>query len=303
MKLNQPIAEAVGICVAISLILWIYAWSENPLSWGNFVLTQAGYKRFMTHNPVPKAINNAENHDSIPLTPKNEIAIDTSAQRVLLVGDSMVQELEMAFGPICAGNHFDFQSIAIQSSSILYFANTDTLRKAIASFNPTLVIVVLGSNELTIPDVEVRRPQVEKIINVIGDRKLIWVGPPNWRKDTGMNDFLEEIVANDRFFKSADLKFERKPDGIHPTSASSFIWADSISAWIQKRSRYRIRFDRTHDDSLAKVILKRSHYQIYQGRLKQQRQKRDENTADSLNKLIQQQSIPDLLDTLFRNHN
>lgn len=293
MSGRQPITEAVGIFISITLLLFLYAWSDHVLSWGNIILQQSDFKKYLTFTPKakksqPKAV---VKKDSIPQT-------DTTSQKILLIGDSMVQELELIFAPICAKNHHQFRSIAIQSTNIQTYAQSDTLEKMINLFEPTLVVIVLGSNELTIPDVESRRPYVDKILGVVGNRKVVWVGPPNWRKDTGMNDFLAEIMDDDRFFRSADLKFQRKSDGIHPTYQASVMWSDSIFFWLEHKSRYKIRFDlKKKEDSLAKVYLKESMNPIIRGRIKQQLRNMNRMKRDSVSR-SEPVSIPSITDSL-----
>jgi hypothetical protein len=295
MSRRHPITEAVGIFITIILLHSIYALSDHALSWGNIILQQSDLKKFLTYNPQKNKLKplQAVKKQTIPQT-------DTSKHKILLIGDSMVQELELIFAPICAKNHHQFRSIAIQSTNIQTYAQTDTLEKMIKEFEPTLVIIVLGSNELTIPDIESRRPYVNKILQVIGERKVVWVGPPNWRKDTGMNDFLAEIMDEDRFFRSANLKFKRKTDGIHPTHEASVMWSDSIFYWLEHKSRYRIRFDLAkNEDSLAKVYLKEAMNPIINGRIKQEflnksRYKRD-STARS-----EPVSVPIITDSLVK---
>jgi|GEM_PF-1389096 len=293
MNGRHPITEAVGIFISIVLFLFIYAWSDHALSWGGVMLQQSDFKKFLTYSPKKKPAK------PLQVVKKNTIPqTDTSKQKILLIGDSMVQELELIFAPICAKNHHQFRSIAIQSTNIQTYAQSDTLEKMIKQFDPTLVIIVLGSNELTIPDVESRRPYVEKILEVVGKRKVVWVGPPNWRKDTGMNDFLAEIMDKDRFFRSADLKFQRKTDGIHPTYQASIMWSDSIFNWLEHKSRYRIRFDLSKkEDSLAKVYLKEAMNPIIKGRIKQQLRNMNRTKRDSMSR-SEPVSIPIITDSL-----
>jgi hypothetical protein len=117
------------------------------------------------------------------------------------------------------------------------------LSDALRDYRPTFVIVVVGSSELTTRDVEKRASAVEAMLKAVGERKLIWVGPPNWRTDTGIGALLEREVGTERYFRSADLSFERNRDGVHPTLASAKRWMDAIADWNVKQSGVPIRFD------------------------------------------------------------
>ncbi|NJO03647.1 MAG: hypothetical protein HC880_19955 [Bacteroidia bacterium] len=40
------------------------------------------------------------------------------------------------------------------------------------------------------------------------------------------------------------LRFERGPDGAHPTWSSAAVWADTISSWIMHKSRHKILLEK-----------------------------------------------------------
>ncbi len=77
-------------------------------------------------------------------------------------------------------------------------------------------------------------PYVKKILSCIGDIPYVWIGPPNWNEDTGINDMLEATCKKGSFFRSAGMEFKRKKDKIHPTREASALWIDSIMRWMPK---------------------------------------------------------------------
>ena len=83
---------------------------------------------------------------------------------------------------------------------------------------------------------ETRAPYVKRILEVIDTIPYVWIGPPNWKEDTGINDMLERMCARGSFFRSAGMEFKRKKDNIHPTRESSSMWIDSIMRWLPKSS-------------------------------------------------------------------
>jgi len=74
--------------------------------------------------------------------------------------------------------------------------------------------------------------------------KMIWVGPPNWKKDTGINQMLLNELGEKRFYSSEKLKLARAVDGAHPTFTAARVWADSIVHWVQHDSKYRFKLDK-----------------------------------------------------------
>jgi hypothetical protein len=102
-------------------------------------------------------------------------------------------------------------------------------------------MVVLGSSELRVREVDKREALVEQMLRAIGARKLVWIGPPNWTRDTGINALIQRCVGKGRFFRSAELSFERKRDGVHPTLTSSKHWMDVAAKWIVESSDVPIK--------------------------------------------------------------
>lgn len=171
--------------------------------------------------------------------------MDTTSQRILLIGDSMVEGLMWRFKDYAEFNGHDLKPVIWYSSSTFWYGTHDTLRYFIRTYNPTYVILVIGANELFISDIiEKRDGYTKNVIAQIGNRRFIWVGPPNWKEDTGINEMILNNVGSGRYFESKRLKFQRARDGAHPTRASAAVWADSICSWIMTRSKYPIRLNK-----------------------------------------------------------
>lgn len=170
-------------------------------------------------------------------------SIDESPQRLLIVGDSMLDGLLPRLADYAADNGHSLNAVIWYGSRTIDWARSPRLREALRDYRPTYVILVIGSSELTTRDIEKRAPAVQQILSTVGDRKLIWVGPPNWRTDTGLGALLEREVGHERYFRSLDLSFERKRDGIHPTVASSLKWMDAVASWVMTQSAAPIRLN------------------------------------------------------------
>ena len=98
-------------------------------------------------------------------------------ERILLFGDSMVPVLAPRLADYCLENGHELFPAAWYGSTIIYWAWQSKLDELLREVRPTMVIVVLGSSELTVRDVSECEPYVQAIIRKVGARKLVWVGP------------------------------------------------------------------------------------------------------------------------------
>jgi len=180
-----------------------------------------------------------------------ESKVDSTPQRILLFGDSMVEGLATPFASYAAANGDEYKSVCWYSSTSIHWAKTDTLKHFINEFKPTYILVCLGGNELFVRDVDKREENVKKILSVIGNIPYVWIGTPNWKKDTGIGEVHRRLVGMNRYYES-DKLFERNKgilkrgkDGAHPTFASAAIWMDSVAVFIRSLQNKRpIVFDK-----------------------------------------------------------
>jgi len=186
----------------------------------------ATYPLLIVHVPPPL-------HSPPPSHKEDNLKIDTTRPAVLLFGDSMMEWLRFRLARWLKEIGYDLYVVIWPSSNLIWWAENDTLPYLIQTLKPAYIIVSLGGNELFIPRIERRKPYMEKILQIIGDIPYVWVGPPNWAEDTGINDLIARAVGPGRYFASKRLTFERLEDGAHPTPRSSYAWADSIAAYLR----------------------------------------------------------------------
>lgn len=160
------------------------------------------------------------------------ITIDTTKQRVLLIGDSMVEGLQLRMSDYANENGYDLMAVIWYSSNTNWFSKSDTLRHFMKKHNPDFVMISLGGNEQFVRDLDKRANYVRNIVNKIGDIPFVWIGTPTWRGNTNFNDTVRNIVGDKRFFVSSRLKLKRCSDNAHPTLAAASDWMDSIAIWM-----------------------------------------------------------------------
>ncbi len=207
---------------------------------------------------TPIAANAAAEKAADPSVPPARQAPDPEPQRILILGDSMIEGLLPRLADYGAHNGHSVDAVIWYGSRTSDWGRGSRLSEILRSSRPTFVFVVVGSSELRVQNVEKRTAVIERMLRDFGDAKLIWVGPPNWTKDTGINALIERLVGSGRFFRSAELEFERKKDGIHPTLRSSQRWMDAVARFVVEQSSVPIRFE-----TPAKVAAARPRVRVY----------------------------------------
>jgi hypothetical protein len=161
----------------------------------------------------------------------------TNKPILLITGDSMGDGLYLAFLKKAKKNqNYVVKYAPWYGSSTAWWGKSDTLAKIIQFHQPTFLVFTLGTNELFVPNIKNRQVFIDKIITQMDTAKYIWIGPPNWKEDTGINAMIAQSVGKGRFFESKDMKFDRRKDGAHPTFKASEYWADSIENWLQTQA-------------------------------------------------------------------
>ncbi len=157
---------------------------------------------------------------------------DSSKFHILIFGDSMLEWLAKRLCDYTIENGYDLSSIIWYSSSTKLWATSDTLKYFIDRIKPDYVILCLGANELFVRDIPKREKYITSLVEQIGPRPFFWIGPPNWKKDTGINDLICQKVGEGRFFDSRNLDLERADDNMHPTRDGAAMWMDTIAVWM-----------------------------------------------------------------------
>ena len=186
--------------------------------------------------------------------------MDTTAKNILFIGDSMLEGLAPRLAKYCEKNGHTLVEVIWYSSSTLCWGETARLTQLIEKYKPDYIMVCLGANELYVPNIKrARRPFLKKMLAEIGNIPYVWIGPPNWDEDTGINDLLAQEVDEGCFYLSAKDHFERSRDGAHPTRASAQQWMDRVIKWIGTSGAHPIRLENPGEG-----IARASHIVIYQ---------------------------------------
>jgi hypothetical protein len=106
----------------------------------------------------------------------------------------------------------------------------------IGKYQPDLVLITLGANEIEIPKPEQRVGAIRHLVAELGGRPCVWVAPPLWKPDTGLLKVIQENVAPCRYLDSNALVHDlpRGRDKIHPSPEGREIWAGIVFEWLSK---------------------------------------------------------------------
>ena len=167
--------------------------------------------------------------------------LDTTAKSILFIGDSMLEGLGMRLAAYAKENGHTLVRVIWYSSTTKVWGGSPRLKRYIAQFKPNYIFVCLGANELFVSDIRSKRQKyLTEILSQIGNIPYVWIGPPNWKKDTGINDMLRDYCAPGTFFYSGDGHYERQKDGAHPTTESAAKWMDRVCTWVMTESAHPI---------------------------------------------------------------
>ena len=167
----------------------------------------------------------------------------TGKVRFLLIGDSMNENLRIRLNDYCLANGYEMHCVIWYGATTKQYGTSDTIAYFINEYKPTYVLLTIGSNELFVRDIIAKRTDyVKHIVKQLGRIPFVWVGPPNWKEDTGINEMIVANVGESRYFESKRLKYDRYKDGAHPTKSSAFSWMDSIAVYL-------------NDDALSPIVM------------------------------------------------
>ena len=168
-----------------------------------------------------------------------------SAERILLIGDSMLDGLCRRLQDYADENGHYLRTFIWYGATTRHWATTKDLANQIAKERPTLIVFSCGSNDLGYYDLTRREGYVKDIIKTMGKVPYVWVGPTTLRgvKDNGIGGIIRRNTGENHFFDTTKVNLVRGKDGIHPTFASAAQWMDKIVEWM-KANGYQIKLNR-----------------------------------------------------------
>jgi lysophospholipase L1-like esterase len=181
-----------------------------------------------TETPPPSASETAPPAAAPPVPPTPRFTI-TKGTRVLVFGDSMVTSgLGVYLQERVAARGGKLFLISKGSSTTATWTEGHELQDLLTRLRPDIVLVVLASNELFVPNPEARRYAVRAIVERIGARPCLWIGPSPWLPEKGILGVVKSASSPCRYYDSTSLTLERQADHIHPTMLGGKAWAEAV---------------------------------------------------------------------------
>jgi hypothetical protein len=159
-----------------------------------------------------------------------------AGSRVLQVGDSFAAALGIELGKLLKQSGVRTSLESKTPSYIGDWAFGPVLRKAISDYNPDLVLITLGANEVEIPVPAQRVGPIQRLVKSLGDRPCVWILPPLWKQDTGLMQVIKDNASPCQVLDSSTLvpSLPRGRDHIHPSSEGRVLWATAVFEWLKK---------------------------------------------------------------------
>lgn len=238
---------ALWALLAVAFAIFAIASAFDMPAIGSHQLKSSGIAdALLAQNSAEQSIDGpAAAADSTPAAaPALPAPLDTASQTILFIGDSMLEGLGPRMAAYAEKNGHTLYTVIWYSSTSEVWGQSDKLAGYMASIKPTYVFICLGANELFVSDIAAkRRGFVRKIIADVDTVPYVWIGPPNWKPDTGINNLIAANTAEGTFFVSNGMHFDRSKDGAHPTRTSAALWLDSVARWMPEHCAHPIRME------------------------------------------------------------
>jgi hypothetical protein len=202
------------------------------------VLTAASCRREVRRIVFGNGVARLEGAGETALTAWSEgpdaSPVSLTGKTVLLVGDSMAEGLRPALQQRVEAAGGRFFGEPWQSSTIIGWHGTGRLREMLERYQPDIVFISLGSNELEARKPEARAPLIKQMVAQIGARPAYWIGPPSWKEDRGLLRVIEENFQPGHFYNARNLQVPRRRDGKHPTLEGFAQWTEMVWNWYAR---------------------------------------------------------------------
>ena len=235
--------------LVVSFIIFLVLSAFDTIKIGRLELRSSGMIEQLTKVPDTVAVVQDSLEQPADTVVEKVRTIDETPQTILFIGNSMLEGLSPRMAAYAEANGHTLYSVIWYSSTSEVWGESTKLQEYINEFKPTYVFISLGANELFVRNIAERRDKfVKNILSQVGDIPYVWIGPPNWKEDTGINDLIAKNARKGSFFVSNGMHFDRAKDGAHPTRKSAGLWLDSVARWMPEHAAHPIKMKKPEVD-------------------------------------------------------
>ncbi len=165
-----------------------------------------------------------------------------TVKKVLFMGDSMTGWLAERMAAWGEANGFEVAVVVWDGATVGKMANSEGLKNLLETEKPDAVFISLGMNNYSSANPEQAMGEdFKKLIRLLGNGKLLWIGPPSWPSSKYKDTFTPWISTKLRpgyFFDSSHLELPRQSaTNPHPTREGMNRWIDAIVEWMPGNSK------------------------------------------------------------------
>ena len=105
----------------------------------------------------------------------------------------------------------------------------------LAQYDPDLVVISLGTNELQINNPEQRAKTIQRLVGRLEGRSCVWLAPPHLDAgDNGLRGIIRANCAPCAYVETDEIypDMPRTSDKIHPTMSAREEWARRVIDWL-----------------------------------------------------------------------
>lgn len=236
---------AVALLAVVALEIWgPVRIGNHELKTGSVVSTLQAARPVAAEAQVTDSLKAPDEKTTEKTVSQKSLEPDTTANVIMFIGDSMLEGLGPRLAAYANQNDYTLYNVMWYSSTSEIWGKSGKIASYVKQLHPDFIFICLGANELFVKDIETKRDKyVKQMVAEIGDIPFLWIGPPNWKPDTGINKLIEKNVPEGSYFKSDGMHFERSKDGAHPTRSSAIEWMDSVMRWMPINSNHPLKMD------------------------------------------------------------
>lgn len=157
-------------------------------------------------------------------------------ERILMIGDSHAEVIGPAMQRTAEKAGYEWTTVAVRGSRVVHWPAV--LRNLLARVKPSMIVVVLGTNDIVVGDATNLDARVGEIIHAANqaDAILVWISPPTMPIRYPVRHTVQSaIMTTPIAFDTTKIMVSRQKDGIHATPEGYVHWSDSVWTWMVAR--------------------------------------------------------------------